>query len=242
MIPSRVAALASDMPSNYKSPDLPKPVQEDTDKQIKVWEMSAGKVTKLKFREEILCIREDLPEYLTSDDLIKTAKNFFRLFDIRKSVILKKAIGKVEEEPNYFQTRNVTIVPNRTKIKPHDEFGEDEGLLGKLRGIPIYKNRIEGFYRRFPSTFSSGDLLDYFNLVYDGIAKTTAENRSRAYSTFMMQEKFIVNDGRLGQGHMIHFRFIEAPFGVTPAAQSDFDPECAKMQMHSDLTAMRRSD
>lgn len=241
-LPSRVDIPRDPTPANYQVPVMQNSIDEIP--KIVVWEMSAGKVTKLKMKDEIIVVRENLPEDITAEALISAATRFFKLFNIKRSVMLNKAIVKPEEPK---KSNNDLIVGSnlrgkhaKIKLQINDGFAEDGESVGMIANMTLYKNRIIEFYRKNPECFDTDTIKKYIMAVYDGIADATADNRGRGYVRFMLDQGYIKSTAKTCRGRRASYEFIKAPYDEPLPAQAEFDPEYEKERKLRELDAMRR--
>jgi len=189
---------------------------------VQAWTMFNGKITQVNIQGSIFVVRDD-----ADTDSVKIAKDFLKTFDISKTSVLRKA--GVKPVSNIVPEVETESTKKRTRII---ETGE---RVGKINNIPIMKERLTGFYRRYPNTFTAKNMIDYFKKLYtpsddpealvqksSGAVpeKSTILNKQRAHLKFLVNKGYVELISSKGNRDRV-YKFREAPYGAEPAAQAE---------------------
>jgi hypothetical protein len=213
----------------------PEGENEKTKPPVSVYTISRGELTEVKILEEVFCVRSPCPDGL---DPVLIAQNFLKVFDLEKTKLMRKMkaapLGSGRACAPAVKTRGGSW-SRTTKIT------ETEEPVGIEKNIKVYKNKIISFYRLHSDSFTSKEMNEFFEKVYPEISKATAMNKQNAYIRFLRNQGLIESIKSHSKGNCGVFRFVSAPYGAEKAAQAEFDQGYAKIQMASDLEAMRRT-
>lgn len=196
------------------------------------WTMMQGKITQVKIQGTIFIVNEDVTE-----NPIKVAKDFVKTFNIPKSTIINKTI-------------KTTTVPTKTdelKQKRNKRIKEIGEVVGKENNLPIIKEKIIGFFRKYPDQFTMDNMKNYWTDMYINNAKAgkpiptelTVLNKQRATL------KWLVNKGYVKQiegrgNYKRKYEWKERPWDATPAAQADVNSKFLMDMRKRELIDMRQ--
>ena len=189
---------------------------------------------------EICVLREGYPSHLNA---VKVARDFLAVYDIKKSVMLRKVkSGSVDtpaiasnNPPRKYKKREYISRPGFPEMK----INEPEDFYTKVNSVALYKEKIIGIYRKMPEKFTSIDVVDYISSVYPELAIPSRHTKARAYLKYCVNEDlFEVTRS----GKRLFYKFTTAPFNTEKPAQSDFDPVVMHDQKLRELDMMRRTN
>lgn len=204
-------------------------IEKTEEQDIEVWQVLAGEITELKIQGSIFVVKPN-----TKVNPIKAAKDFLAAFDTKKTAIRQKLLNKPEapaKEVKTFTNKQQKAVATRQKHS-------DMEVVGKFNNIPVYKEYVMGFYRKYPNTFTGKDVVEYLGTVYDHSSVTTLTNKQRAYIKFMRENGYIEQIAGAGKTGRV-YKFIEIPYGAVPPAQAEFDPEYMQSMKNMQLLTIR---
>ena len=181
------------------------------------WQMINGKITQVKIQGSIFIVNED-----TKVDPILAARKFLEAFNISKTSVVRKAT--TTSVPSTAEQQTVV-----TRKKRLHESGE---VVGKVNNLPIIKEKITGFYRKYPDQFTTKNMAGYFfdEYKYNVEPGTTIPTDSTIMNKQRATLKFLVNKGYVKQiegkgNYRRKYEWKEVPYGAEPAAQADVSPK-----------------
>lgn len=187
------------------------------DNEIQVWQMTNGKITQMKIQGGIFIVKPD-----ATVNPIKAAKDFLATFDIGRTTIVRKAMGNGVTNTSVPSTTEQQVVPKRKRMH---ETGE---IVGKINNLPIIKEKIIGFYRKYPDQFTTKNMAGYFfdEYKYNVMPGTHVPTDSTIMNKQRATLKFLVNKGYVKQiegkgNYKRKYEWKEVPYGAEPAAQAD---------------------
>ena len=193
----------------------------EQDNQIQVWQVQNGKITQMKIQGGLFLVKPD-----TKVDPIKAAKAFLEAFDIGRTTIVRKAMGDLKP---------TTTVPSTTKeqtTKRHKRIQEIGEVVGKVNNLPIIKEKIIGFFRKYPDQFTTDNMKNYWMDIYVYNIPTeqtkptelTVLNKQRATLKWLVNKGYVKQIEGKGNYHR-KYEWKERPWGAEPAAQADVNPK-----------------
>ena len=201
------------------------------DSEIQVWQMVNGKITQMKIQGGIFIVKPD-----TNVNPIKAAKDFLAAFDIGRTTVVRKATT-----PSTSSAEQPMVTTRNKRLR---ETGE---VVGKINNLPIIKEKITGFYRKYPDQFTTKNMAGYFFDEYK--YNVTPGTQVPTDSTIMNKQratlKFLVNKGYVKQiegkgNYRRKYEWKEVPYGAEPAAQADVSPKYLMDLRKRELMDMRQ--
>jgi len=194
---------------------------------IIIEQVIAGRITELKIQGAIFAVKPD-----TNVDPIKAAEAFLNAFDIKKTAMLRKIKGDVPKP-----TVGMTFRNKQEKAVATRRYQSALETVGRVNNIPIFKEYITDFYKKYHEEFTGRDVIDFMSTKFKNSASATLANKQRAYIEFMRQNGWIdqiAGSGKIGR----KYKFIEAPYG-TEIVKAEFDPEYMQGMKERQLIAIR---
>jgi len=195
---------------------------ELNDNDVAIWQVMAGKITELKIHGDIFVVKQD-----TNVDPVKAAKDFINAFDIKRTAMVRKIKcipeGKIAEQ-----------VRERKSNQPPT----DVELVDRINNIPVYKEYVISFYKKYPDTFVSNDLKEHLTKIHKGSTGATMINKTRTYIKYLLKTGFVEQiEGKGNYGRV--YKFKEAPFGASLPAQPDYDSGYLRNMRQLELLTIR---
>lgn len=202
---------------------------ENQTEDIVIEQVLAGRITELKIQGAIFAVK---PE--ANVDPIKAAKDFLNAFDIKKTAMLRKLkceVPKPEHEPSMtFRNKQQKAVFTRQSQSELES-------VGRINNIPIFKEYIVEFYKKYHDGFIGRDVIDFMATKFKSSASATLANKQRAYIEFMRQNGWIdqvAGAGKVGR----KYKFVEAPYG-TEIVKAEYDSTYMQGMKERQLIAIR---
>jgi len=185
------------------------------------WVMINGKITQVKVQGSIFVVNEDATE-----NPIKVAREFLKTFNISKTTVVRKAMGELKP---------TTTVPSTTKeqtTKRHKRIQETGEVVGKVNNLPIIKEKIIGFFRKYSDQFTTDNMKNYWMDIYiynipseqTKPTELTVLNKQRATLKWLVNKGYVKQIEGKGNYHR-KYEWKERPWGAEPAAQADVNPK-----------------
>jgi hypothetical protein len=196
------------------------------DEDIVIEQVLAGKITELKIQGAIFAVKPD-----AHVDPIKAARDFLNAFDIKKTAMLRKVKCEVPKpEPMIYRNKQQKAVMTKQS---------QAGLetVARVNNIPIFKEYIVEFYKKYPDTFTGKDVIDFMGTKFKSSAATTLMNKQRAYIEFFRSNGWIEQIGGSGKVKRV-YKFIEAPYG-TEVVKAEYDAGFMQDMKERQLIAIR---
>lgn len=171
---------------------------------IVIEQVLAGKITELKIQGAIFAVKPD-----ANVDPIKAAKDFLNAFDLKKTAMLRKVKGDVQKP----KTESLEFKNKQEKARHTQKLQAKLEVVGRVNNIPIHKEYVTEFYRKYPETFIGKDLVNFMGTKFVGAATATLYNKQRAYIEFFRTNGWIeqiAGSGKSGR----KYKFIAAPYNT----------------------------
>jgi hypothetical protein len=207
---------------------------------VHVFAMSGGKITQVMMGPDNVNNLFAIKPGVTSD-VVKIVAEFSKIIDLEgtrtiRKLLRDKPLGEAVL-PTPHVNRPIVEQPHTHKRTRLVETGT---VVGTVNKIPITKERIIAFFKKYPRTYSADQMKSVWKAEYDskGLTDYSIFNKQRAYQKFLESKgyiKQIAGHGNYGK----KFEWRDAPFGATVPEKVDVDAQYLMKIQHDEAKAFR---